>query len=81
MTGLLGIRLPRTQPVAMFDHQVQKQIGIDRIVLGPTGVEGFAEAGQAFGVHGVGHDMFVLQQSRQECSPGLLQANGSWVQV
>jgi hypothetical protein len=73
-----GVGLPGTQMVSMFDQQIQDQIGIDRIVLGPAGVEGLAKTGHALGIDGIGDQMLVLQQSGQERAAGLFQGDGDF---
>ena len=53
---------PRAQLVAMADHQVQQQLGVERIVLGPAGPEGLAITRQRLRVNRIEHDPVGHQQ-------------------
>src|SRR2546427_3537677 len=78
LPSLYGVGLPGAETVAVFVHHVQSQVGIDRVVLGVAGVEGFSKTSQALWIDRIEDQVLVLQECIKQRAPGLLQADGDF---
>ncbi len=78
LATLDGVGDPRAQCVAVPDHQVQQEFGIERVILRAAGAEGLAVPCQRLGINRVEHETVVHQQRVDHRALPLLERHGDF---
>jgi len=76
LPGVFVVGEPGGESVAVEADEVEEELGVGAVVLGPAGVEGFSEAGEGFGVDGVEDEEVVFHQGVEERSSELFEGDG-----